>query len=1056
MLRTPSNNQRSSSKMGRTSSSRPLSSLVEVSLADFSRGESCILNCLERLVESHAATHKVVMDMSVHFDEITQISELLRRRDDGSAEMRPRFSQIVEILPDANSSGPMHMAQSMHPLSPTQTQHQSQVAVAVGAHERQVSGMVTGTRSAGHPAASQFETFSSEGESADNESMRKSSVAPLLSRLWPKDLVPLAIASSDMEVPRSRQNLDLAHLPMSESRIFQEALDEQGPDWQIFVQKFLVMDPNSRVHMLYDMISLIVLFYDLTVIPFLLAWDMVFEGAIQFISVCTVVFWTFDVSVNMLTAITVDGRLQKNLGMIFRSYLRTWLVLDLTIVVSDWGSMILTRFFADENSKTGGSVKILRLAKLSRLVRILAMFRILKFVRVMEDFLDRTAAEGYRLAIKIVAILMVIAWVTHMISCGWFAVGRLPSDTGLHWTDSNSFLDISSEEPVYQYFASLHWAVAQVTLGSMGIACLNSFEHSFNVVCLIFGLLFGSTLISSLSATMVQFQMLRNGRAQKMQMLRKFLQDYRVDLHISFQVQKQIQDRLQSKEKLSDKDVPELRLLSASLFADLKLAMYQRHICQHALFNLWFRLDPSRFKRLCVEGLDYTSLRPGDELFQPGVQADACAYIFVEGTVKYEQDPSSSPVKHNMAASVEKNAVICEAALWSQWVHVGKVTATGTTASMVLKVEGEEVSALMKFNIIVADIIRQYAQNFHRRIVSACPPRADYPTDLHVPYTDFEDLVISMDMENQITIGLNALADFHMEVKRWRGNRAGLVELRTEVEAGKSVVLVNGSGEVQRVVSVVALKLCDEQDNIFVQLGKLEKGKVVFSGQLPGSKQQRGELTAEAVQRILDSRLAPLTSCVEFAETSRSREQKESKNYGVRTKYLRTVCRLKLTQAFSIPFVNTETLEPPRPTPEHHVPTSSMPVFGNFRPDATKHYSTDSTARLSLASRFIYLIEESETTCFYAWLSEEEFKNVNTNEDTVLRCLQQVWDKFKQLHSVGEGSVSVAARSFAVTQSRQVRGLSVVPGIASASMSTAWDVDDPYVNDEDADSTFEI
>mmetsp|Transcript_21363 Transcript_21363/g.49666 ORF Transcript_21363/g.49666 Transcript_21363/m.49666 type:complete len:1070 (-) Transcript_21363:28-3237(-) len=1020
----------SSIKMQRLPSTSRQSSLPDgFHAADLSRGETYIIATLEKLVETQAQTHDLVADISKSLQGASlasppilsgsrQLSKLSgRSTQNGEAETAEvaqhplnfaavRHSINGELLTPDMSSAPLGVSANgpqahLTRLAPPNALARALVEVP---EQEESKGLRAPRRSLG-PKPNQFEHFSSESADSntgdEDDAHPRKSVAPLLTRNWPKDLSPLQISSADGGSP-TRGGAGAVDFSQSNtlvaqgSRMLEEFATDDLADWELWLQDYIVLDPNSKLHMLYDLLSLCVLFYDLTVIPFLLAWDMPFdEGILDVISITTVVFWTVDILVNMITAVPEDGLIQRSPRKIFRHYWRTWLILDLTIVISDWVSLLLSRVFSASSSS--GSVKILRLAKMSRLVRILAMVRILKFVRVMEDFLDRTAAEGYRLAIKIISILVVIAWVTHMISCAWFAVGRLaPTDTGLHWTDSMSFFDIREEDAVYQYFSSLHWSVAQVTLGSMGVNPLNSLEHSFNVVCLIFGLLFGSTLISSLSATMVQFQMLRNGRAQKLQMLRKFLQDHKVDLHVSYLVQRQIQDRLGPKDKLSDKDVPELNLLSASLFADLQLEIFRPHVCQHSLFNLWLRMDAGRFKRFCVEALRFEIMRSSDELFQAGVTAASVAYVLVEGNLKYEQDPSTSPTKGVMVRNILPGNMLCEAALWSEWIHVGKAMAS--MVCRVLWIDGDSLVESLKMNGIMGSIVQQYAQQFHRRIISASPPRADYPSDMLIPYTDFEDLVISMEVECQTAIGLNALSDFFTDARRFRGNRAGLVELRSEVETGKSVVVVNGQGEVQRIVSVVALQVRDDNDNIFVQLGKVEKNKVVFKGELPGSKQQRGELTSEAVQRVLEQRLAPVTSCIELGESTRSREQKDSTKFGVKTKYLRTVCTSFARRPFEVPIVNTadiEPVEPPAPAASHNLMVASALLGGKLRapgPEAMRIHSSDTAPRITLTARRIFLIDEGGTTCFYAWLTDEEFRWVSVSEEAILACLEKVWE----------------------------------------------------------------
>eukprot|EP00971_Amphidinium_carterae_P284045 5639640-Amphidinium_carterae.3 len=56
-------------------------------------------------------------------------------------------------------------------------------------------------------------------------------------------------------------------------------------------------------------------------------------------------------------------------------------------------------------------------------------------------------------------------------------------------------------------------------------------------------------------------------------------------------------------------------------------------------------------------------------------------------------------------------------------------------------------------------------------------------------------------------------------------------------------------------------------------------GQLLFTGQLPGGKQHRGELVPDTVQRLLEERLAPLASCVELGETTRTLEEKERRDF---------------------------------------------------------------------------------------------------------------------------------------------------------------------------------
>eukprot|EP00971_Amphidinium_carterae_P314111 6243499-Amphidinium_carterae.2 len=52
-----------------------------------------------------------------------------------------------------------------------------------------------------------------------------------------------------------------------------------------------------------------------------------------------------------------------------------------------------------------------------------------------------------------------------------------------------------------------------------------------------------------------------------------------------------------------------------------------------------------------------------------------CCSGKVKGLLAYTQEPDSAPVENAHTIAVKAGRWICEAALWSQWIHVG--TAVG-------------------------------------------------------------------------------------------------------------------------------------------------------------------------------------------------------------------------------------------------------------------------------------------------------------------------------------------------------------------------------------------
>jgi len=762
------------------------------------------------------------------------------------------------------------------------------------------------------------------------------------------------------------------------------------------------VDPNSRFHMCYSIVSLSVLVFDLTVQPFLLAWDVEITGALEVAAWATPIFWTVDIAITFMTGAYRNGELETRMRKVSDGYLRSWFAPDAVVVLCDWVSLIMTEGFADSGNQ-GRSLKMLRFTKLGRLLRIVGMMRMMRVVRILDEMAEQYLSEGSRLIFRLMSLLSYILWSAHILACVWFAVGRYGwSDTGMCWmdepilfvtggTEDAGFLD----SPIlYQFMVSFHWATGQISLGGIDVMPKNSLERLVFVAAMLVGFLFGSTLISSLSAAMMDYQMRHKDRRDKLRGLRQYLRENEVEQRVAMPVQKQVEQRLLQQDPLSEAEVPALQLLSSALRVQLRFEIQRAALSTHPMLSLWIRLDTPWMQATCAKCVSFVLRMPRDDIFVAGEQA-AGAYTVVHGEIAYTQRPENSPVDEEEFSRHSVGEWLCEAALWTHWQHVG--SAEAVCQSTLLLIDPAVLGSCMKMGV-VQDIAGQYCDQFHKRAVSAGPPHTPWPNDVHVPFTDYSDLVLGMSPTAQQAIGEDAVDQLLSKgASMTRGS--ALEKLRREVQTSKSIVVVTGTGDIVRVVSLVVLRCVRQDGMMLAQIGKLEGSEVTGSCQLPGLKCEREELVSETLDRLMESRLQRLNGLVELRSAKREVTEKESKEYGVQTRYTRTVCQATLLDDAAAPSGGAVMRAEPRLP---HTPSS--PHVGRIKsirkaPNNEMMTATQSANTMSPALRTYLAKVQDEvftmpgangTPNIFAWLTPADFDYFSSPAgDSMLKTVQR-------------------------------------------------------------------
>eukprot|EP00928_Gymnodinium_smaydae_P026899 TRINITY_DN20977_c0_g2_i1.p1 TRINITY_DN20977_c0_g2~~TRINITY_DN20977_c0_g2_i1.p1 ORF type:complete len:797 (+),score=128.95 TRINITY_DN20977_c0_g2_i1:80-2470(+) len=443
-----------------------------------------------------------------------------------------------------------------------------------------------------------------------------------------------------------------------------------------------VLHPGSNVRLAWDLFSIGLLLFDLMVIPIQMAFNPPSSASVSFMAWLTLLFWTGDIFVSMLTGF-IDGKAAILVpSKIVARYLRTWFLFDLLVVGIDWALMLAT---GDSAAGLGRFLRALRILRAFRMVRIV------KLKQLLQSIQDLINTEAVSLVFGILKNVFGLFVANHIIGCGWFAMSS--SIDGSSWVTNYKVID----RPFgYQYMTSLHWSLTQFTPASMEVFPQNMEERCFAVSVLLFALVAFSSFVSALTASITQLRSLSSKEAREFWLLRRYLRDWGVRKSLNLRVQRYLEYANKMRQKrVQAGQVHLLTLLPKPLYDELKYDTFSSQLSVHPLFS---RLRQN--VQSLGSSLESFCVSAGELLFSCGMDGTKvyfplgmCSYAVASGddiggatlgeesrdfgtwTSSQSDDTDKSPlspiVLNNAWHHVGIGDWIGEPALWTNWSHVG-------------------------------------------------------------------------------------------------------------------------------------------------------------------------------------------------------------------------------------------------------------------------------------------------------------------------------------------------------------------------------------------------
>jgi len=430
--------------------------------------------------------------------------------------------------------------------------------------------------------------------------------------------------------------------------------------------RYLVMEPCAPTRIIWDILSLFVVAYDLLTLP-LQAFGYDETAMAKAIGPYTSVFWTIDIVMGFLQGFQDQGKVEKRPAQIALRYFKGWFVPDFLIVAVDW-----VMFFTKGSDDVASVARIGKAARMVRIIRMLRLLRLSKFKSILDHLGDIFHNENFQTCVSMLKLLCCLALGNHFIACVWYAYGNSFKDTyARSW-----YYELEEEDAsmFYRYVCSFHWTIAQFTPAPMNIHPVNLAERLFSILLLFFGLIFFATFIGSVTATINTARASQRKRLNDQTLVRQFIMQNKIPWNMgqritSYLRQTRHQHR-QMEKRVLEHEAEQLSKLPEALSIQLHYEVYAPVLESHPLFFHSAEFHHDLVVDICHGAMEDMFLTYGMELFTIGAMCQHM-YLIKEGQFEYRVWSTDD------AVGVRQGEWVCELAIWAPWDHKGSLSAVG-------------------------------------------------------------------------------------------------------------------------------------------------------------------------------------------------------------------------------------------------------------------------------------------------------------------------------------------------------------------------------------------
>lgn len=460
----------------------------------------------------------------------------------------------------------------------------------------------------------------------------------------------------------------------------------------------VLLHPTSSRRLSWDILSVVICFYEAIMNPL---YFVGLVGEATHIDITTAVFWTVDIFLSLITGyFTKEGLVELTHRKIVRRYARTWMTLDLLIVLIDWFVLIAG----------SDALEMVRVVKIvARIGRVVRLLRFMKLFPKLAAQMGRINSEMVLTLSRIVGLLVGIVFLNHYVACFFF----------ITWSELEP-----DNSNLWRYTTALHWAMVHSALGSMDIYPKTPFERVFSGITLLVAFIMFSTLLSSITDAAAHIRSLHAARLRQEREVRRFFADNKISKRLACRVWHYISHHdLQVNKRPRCQDVELFQALPEALAEHVMCEAYTPTLVVHPLFSLYGVIEPEAMTagvKACQQKLLWPKQKlecrkaPGVDRFIPD-----CMLFVTSQKLEYWPNGFAASNAVGVVGVPEEDEIsaaagswLCEEAIWARSpLLLGPLVASPQGCDLIT-VTGQEFRLVVRKFPSSLHLVREYARRF--------------------------------------------------------------------------------------------------------------------------------------------------------------------------------------------------------------------------------------------------------------------------------------------------------------------------------------------------------